>query len=141
MNTRKQVVSGIIGGIVGSLITALLVSSGTAVVGSPGQAQRDTFAVIRCTALEVIDAAGEIQVAIGTGENGGMVRAYGKKYRKSGALLGAGVNGGMVSVYGEHGELQVGLGAGERGGLLVLMDEAGDLRMLGKETHQEGKDE
>lgn len=119
MNTRKQVVSGIIGGIVGSLITALLVSSGTAVVGSPGQAQRDTFAVIRCTALEVVDAAGEIQVAIGTGENGGLVRAYGKKYRKSGALLGA----------------------GERGGLLVLMDDAGDLRMLGKETHQEGKDE
>ncbi len=132
MDTKKQIISGIIGGIVGSLITALLVSSGTA--------QRDTFAMIRCTELEVVDMLGEAHVILSAGEHGGVVTVYGKEDRKSGALLHAGEQGGRVSVYGERGVLQAGLGAGEHGGMLVLRDEDGDLRVLGK-AHKGDKDE
>ncbi len=124
MNTKKQVISSIIGGIIGSLITAVLVSSGTA--------QRDTFAKIRCAELEVVDMLGDAQVLLSAGDHGGVVTVYGKKDRKSGALLHAGEQGGRVSVYGEQGVLQGGLGAGKHGGLLVLMDEDGESKVLGK---------
>ena len=58
MNTKHQVISGIIGGIVGSIITALAVSSGTA--------QNDKFDTIQCRRLEVVDADGNARVILST---------------------------------------------------------------------------
>lgn len=65
MNTKQQVISGIIGGIVGSLITALVVSSGTA--------QREKFGDIEVSSLRIVDAAGKSYVLLGMDEDGGNI--------------------------------------------------------------------
>ena len=58
MNAKHYlVISGIIGGVIGSLLTALLVS--------PVTAQKDKFDTIQCRRLEVVDADGKVEVAIG----------------------------------------------------------------------------
>ena len=145
MNTKHQVISGIIGGIVGSIITALVVSSGTA--------QNDKFDTIQCRRLEVVDADGNARVilstdvydrffddnirvsvvgsehggyfntytdgkvaaALCTNEDGGTVAAYGKD-GKSFVLLGIDEHGGAVRAYGKDGAAQAALSSDEHGG-------------------------
>ena len=99
MDTKQQVISGIIGGIVGSIITAFVVPSGTAL--------RDKFDMIQCRRLEVVDAAGEVQVVLSVSENGGYVGAGSK-----------------------NGNVWASLGAGKHGGIIAAMDESGHIRAL-----------
>lgn len=73
MNTKHQVISGIIGGIVGSIITALVVSSGTA--------QRDKFGDIECTSLRVVNENGNpVVMLVGNNmmTNSGAIHVLGK---------------------------------------------------------------
>ena len=132
MNTKHQVIIGIIGGIVGSIITALVVSSGTA--------QRDKFDTIQCRKLEVVDATGKAGVILTIFEQGGRVKIRGKggvvdlstafvgsvEVRdKFGAVY---LSGGDVSVKNKDGELAAVLSVDEDGGVVSV---GGKVRKLG----------
>ena len=113
MNTKHQVISGIIGGIIGSIITALAVSSGTA--------QRDKFGDIECTSLRVVDADGNPGVSLsidGHGEHGGRVYVVGKD-GKSGVVISIDVAGGYVGASGKDGKSGALLGTDEHGGVVA----------------------
>ena len=108
MNTKHQVISGIIGGIVGSIITALMVSSGTA--------QRDKFGDIECTSLRVVDKDGKTRVILSTDASDGLRDAKNIRVRIIGR---SGPFGSTVSVLDEDGLLDVMLrGGGEHGGFV-----------------------
>lgn len=127
MNTKHYlVISGIIGGVIGSLLTALLVS--------PVTAQKDKFGEIECTKLTVVDEAGQQNVVIAGGENGGLVTVSGKD-GKPAVDLRAYVHGGFIVVHsrgwkgvaGFGGKGKVFLGVDGRGdGFVSIWDDRGN---------------
>ena len=92
---------------------------------SPLTAEKDKFGEIECTRLTVVDPkTGKSGVIISSGEDGGVVSAYGKD-GKSWAALGVNEHGGLVYVKGK-GDGKAGMSINEYGnGTVFTSDKNG----------------
>ncbi len=116
---RKESVYAVIGGIAGAVLTLAVCS----VMPIGAQNGDTTFGEITCTKLNVVDAAGETNVYLGTDEDGGSITVGGEAGSvrlEGGNIMVIGDKTGRVMVFGGAGAGDVWIGADEAGGSILV---------------------